>query len=771
MRNTLISLPSHTHRQVNRRDFLKGLVAGSLVLSIPLSNSAIAQDAEVKRYGGDAMPGGVKEDPRIFLSITEYGAVSLLCPRAEMGQGIRTSWAMVVADELGADINRVTVFQAPGNEEKYGNQNTDGSRSMRHHFEALRKIGATARTMLANEAASRWQADASVLTVADHKVIHPQHNREFTFGDLATGAAARALPDTDSLVFRSRADFRYIGNKHISLVDNDDITTGNARYGIDAVVEDILFAVVARPPVLGGKVKSFDASSALKIPGVRKIIEIPSSGIPSGFNPLGGIAVVADTTFAATKGRAALKIDWDDGVNGQYDSVEYRKQLEKRSLEPGKVVRNDGDVNRAFEKAASKIEASYYLPHLAHAPMEPPTATVRFKDGQCEVWCSVQAPEAVRTDLANRFDLPLDKVIVNTLLLGGGFGRKSKPDFASEAAIISHNMNGRAVKLVFTREDDIQNSFYHTVSVERLEAGLDEEGNVTSWLHRTLAPSITSIFTDDPKHEAAFELGQGAVDLPFAIANVRVENPEAMAHTRIGWFRSVSNIPHAFAIQCFVAELAHAAKKDPKDYLLSLIGKDRNVFADKWKDMWNYGENPALYPLETGRLRTVVERAAEEAGWGKTMPSRQGMGIAVHRSFLSYAAVVVQVQIADNGEIIIPRVDIAFDCGPVINPDRVRSQLEGAVIQGISLATLGEISFKNGRVEQSNFHNYQLTRMHVSPRQIYTHLIEHDDYSKPLGGVGEPGLPPVAPALLNAIFAATGKRIRDLPVRTADLKI
>ncbi|WP_323816485.1 xanthine dehydrogenase family protein molybdopterin-binding subunit [Cellvibrio sp. NN19] len=756
----------------NRRDFLKGIIASGLALYIPLSSEATAEEQQsVKLYGGDAMPGGVKDDPRIFLTISESGEIVILCPRAEMGQGIRTSWAMVIADELGADINRVTVLQAPGDETKYGNQNTDGSRSMRHHFQALRKIGASARTMLVEEAASRWKTDSTKIRVESHKLHHQDIEKSFEFGELAKAASLRKLPSQSSLVFRSSKDFKYVGQARIGLVDNNDITTGVAKYGIDAIVDEMVFAVVARPPVFGGSVESYDASDALKIAGVLKVVPIPPSSIPSGFQPLGGVAVVAETTYAAIKGREALKIKWNDGVNGNYDSIEYRKNLERLSLKPGKVVRDDGNVDEEFERSDRKLSASYYLPHLAHAPMEPPTATARFKKGKCEVWCSVQAPEAVRTDISKRFGLSLDDVIVHTLLLGGGFGRKSKPDFASEAAIISHALQGRAVKLTFTREDDIQNGFYHTVSVERLEATLDDKGKVTAWLHRTLAPSITSIFTKDPKHEAAFELGQGAVDMPFAIPNVRVENPEAQAHTRIGWFRSVSNIPHAFAIQSFVAELAHEAGKDPKDYLLELVGPDRIAFADKWNEMWNYGENPKLYPLETSRLRGVVERAAKEASWGKPLPPRHGLGIAVHRSFLSYAAIVVHVQVSDKGEVNIPRVDVAFDCGPVINPDRVRSQLEGAVIQGISLATLGEITFKNGRVEQSNFHNYELTRMHVSPREIHTHLIEQSSYDKPLGGVGEPGLPPVAPALVNAIFAATGKRIRSLPIKTDDLKV
>lgn len=331
-------------------------------------------------------------------------------------------------------------------------------------------------------------------------------------------------------------------------------------------------------------------------------------------------------------------------------------------------------------------------------------------------------------------------------------------------------MGGRAVKLTFTREDDLRNGYLHTVSVERLEAGLDAAGKPVAWRHRTVAPTIQSLFMPDPRHEGAFELAMGAVDVPFAIPNLRVENPQAPAHTRIGWFRSVSNIPHAFAVQCFVAELAAAAERDPKDYLLELIGPDRLIDPAALSDAWGYGEDPKRYPFDTGRLRRVIEKAAAEAGWGRKLPPGHGLGIAAHRSFVSYAAAVVEVAVAPDGRLTIPRVDIAFDCGAVINPDRVRAQLEGAVVQGVSLATLGEISFKAGRVEQSNLHDYPLTRIDGAPREIHTHLITPTGFDKPLGGVGEPGLPPIAPALANAIHAATGKRVRSLPIRAEALK-
>ena len=746
---------------LSRRGFLRGLAAGSFVLATGI-RPARAQET---KYGAEAMSGGLKDDPRIFLAIADDGTVSLLCHRAEMGQGVRTSWAMVVADELEAELDRVRVLQAPGDEARFGNQNTDGSRSMRHHFQALRRIGAAARQMLEQEAAGRWKVPVAEVRAERHEVVHAASGRRIGFGELARAAALRPVPAADALVFKRPADFRYIGRDGVALVDNLDITTGKAVYGIDARIEGMAYAVIARPPVYGGKVKRFDATRALQVPGVVKVVPIEETPIPSAFQPLGGVAVIADNTYAAIKGRAQLDIEWDDGPNAGYDSAAYRAALEAASRQPGKVVRSNGDVDTALAGAARRVEASYYVPHLAQAPMEPPTATARVTAELCEVWCSVQNPEAIRADLSKRFGLPLENVIVNTLLLGGGFGRKSKPDFASEAAILSRALDGRPVKLTFTREDDLHNGYLHTVSVARLEAGLDAEGRPQAWLHRTVAPTIQSIFVPDAQQAGAFELAMGAVDMPLAIPNVRIENPPAPAHTRIGWFRSVSNIPHAFAIQSFVAELAAAAGRDPKDYLLELLGPDRVIDPASVSDQWLYGEDPKRYAYDTARLRGVIERVASEAGWGRKLPQGHGLGIAAHRSFVSYAAVVVEAAVDDEGRLTIPRVDIAFDCGAVINPDRVRAQLEGAVIQGISLATVGEISFKAGRVVQSNFHDYPVTRIDGAPKQIHTHLVTPTGFDAPLGGVGEPGLPPVAPALCNAIFAATGKRIRSLPIR------
>ena len=500
---------------------------------------------------------------------------------------------------------------------------------------------------------------------------------------------------------------------------------------------------------------------AMKVPGVEKIIVIEGTPPPSKFQPIGGIAVIARNTWAAIKGRDALVIKWDDGPHASYDSVAYKAQLEETARKPGKVVRNEGDADNALATAAKTVFAEYYAPHLAHAPMEPPCATARVADGKCEVWAAVQSPGGTRNELVDKLGFKPEDVTVNVTLLGGGFGRKSKPDFVLEAALLSREMGGAPVKVTWTREDDLHHDYLHTVSAERIDAGLDAQGRVVAWRHRTVAPTIRATFAPDPKLEQPGELSQGVIDVPFAIPNLRCEVGEAEAHTRIGWFRSVYNIPHGFAVQSFAAELAHAAGRDPKDMLLELLGPARLVKPPA--EYTNYGDPLETFPIDTARLRRVVELVADKAEWGKKLLPRHGQGIAVHRSFVSYIATVVEVAVDDKGRLSVPRVDTAIDCGFAANPERIYSQVEGAAVMGLSLAKYGEISFKNGRVEQNNFDGFQVARIDEAPPITHVWIVPNG-IDVPSSGVGEPGLPPFAPALCNAIFAATGKRIRRLPI-------
>jgi isoquinoline 1-oxidoreductase beta subunit len=572
------------------------------------------------------------------------------------------------------------------------------------------------------------------------------------------------VPAADKIKLKDPSAFRYIGKGTTPAYDLFDITTGKAVYGQDVMLPGMKFAVIARPAVVGGKVASVDSSAALKVPGVEKVVTLPPPPAVYKFAPLGGVAVIARSTWAALKGRDALKITWDDGPNKSYNSKAYRAQLEASVKKPGKVERNVGDADKALGSAAKVITKEYYAPHIHHATMEPPAATARMNQGRWEVWAPVQSPGGARDEVAAALGITTAELTLYPTLLGGGFGRKSKCDFAIEAALLSKELGGTPVKVVWTREDDVRHGFYHTVTAERFEAGLDASNKVVAWRHRSASPSILSTFAPDPKHPFFIELGMGLVDTPFDVPNIRVESGEAQSHVRIGWFRSVNNVVNAWAIQSFVAEMAHELGKDPKDFLLELIGPPRTVdprqqVTTPW---WNYGEPFQTYPIETARLRNVAELAAKEAGWGKQLPKGQGLGIAAHRSFVTYVATVVHVAV-DKGKITIPRVDTAIDCGYCVHPERVRSQIEGAAVMGLSLAKYGAITMKNGAVEQSNFNDYAVARIDEAPTEVRTHIVQHG-IDVPPSGVGEPGVPPFAPALCNAIFAATGKRIRELPI-------
>lgn len=750
---------------VSRRNLLKGVVAGGglvIAAQVPGMRAALAAYAT----GADKMPNGVVTDPHIFVSIAPDGIVSIVAHRAEMGTGAaRTTLPMIVADELDADWARVRIVQSPGDEKKYGNQDTDGSRSVRHFIQPMRHCGAAARLMLETAAAKRWGVDVGECQAQLHEIVHKPTGRKLGYGALAADAAALPTPAADKVRLKEPSAFRYIGKGNVPVVDLFDITTGKANYGQDMMLPGMKFAVIARSPVVGGKVTSFDASAAVKVPGVEKVVAIAPTPAPAKFAPLAGVAVIARNTWAALKGRDALKIVWDDGPNKAHSSAAYKTQLEEAVRKPGKLERNEGDVDKALAGAARVITGEYFAPHLAHATMEPPAAMARMSGGKVEVWAPLQSPGGARDDIAKHLGLKPEEVTVHCTLLGGGFGRKSKCDFAIEAALLTRELGGVPVKVVWTREDDIRHDYYHTVTADRFEAGLDAANKVIAWRHRSAAPTFMSNFVPDPKHPSGIELGMGWVDTPFNVPNIRMESGEAASHVRIGWFRAVNNVMHAWSIQSFISELAHQLGRDPKDFLLEMIGPARIVDPRKTvtTELWDYGEPFETYPIDTGRLRRVAELAAERAGWGRQLPKGRGLGIAAHRAFVSYIATVVEVAVDDKGNITVPRVDTAVDCGFCVNPERVRSQIEGAAVMGLTLAKYGSVTLKDGRVEQGNFDDFPLVRIDESPTETRVHIVEHG-IDVPSSGVGEPGVPPFAPALCNAIFAATGKRIRRLPI-------
>jgi isoquinoline 1-oxidoreductase beta subunit len=683
-----------------------------------------------------------------------------------MGQGIRTGLAQIMADELEADWSKVVVEQAEG-DAKYGDQYTDGSRSIVKNFDRLREMAALARQMLEQAAAETWGVDVKEVKARDHKVHHDATGRSIPYGDLVEKAASHDVPTEAGVNLKERKDWKFIG-KPVPNVDLVDVAHGKAIYGIDVKLPGMKYASIQRPPVLRGKVKSYDSAKALAFPGVEQVIEMPMppANEPVGFRSLGGLAVIASNSWAANEGRKLLDIQWEDGANAVYDSVSYRALLEDKARQPGDVRRNRGDVDAAFKPDAEVVEAAYWSPHFVHAPMEVPAAVANVSGDTLEVWACCQDGQALRKSAAEAIGMDEAKVTARVTLLGGAFGRKSKPDFAAEAAWLSKTI-GAPVKVTWMREDDVQNGFYHAAAAQVIRAAVDDKGKPTAWHHRTVFPAIMNIFTGQTK-PGTWELDFGATDLPYDIPNIRLESGDVPVYVRIGWKRSVQNIFHAFAINSFTHELATAAGRDHLEFVRELIGPDRHIdlTADGVADYFNYDNDIAKYPIDTARLRNVLDIAAKAGEWGKPMPARSGRGLAVHRSFLTYVATVVEAEVSADGRVSIPRVVMAADCGTTVNPDRVKAQMEGSCIYAMSAAFFGEITAKGGRVQQHNFDDYPVARMDTSPKSIDVHLVESD---APPGGAGEPGVPPFAPALCNAIFAATGKRIRALPIAQHDL--
>jgi isoquinoline 1-oxidoreductase subunit beta len=748
-----------------RREFLKTLLgAGALVLSVRWMppETVFAAGTDPTTAGSVPMANGPLH-PNVYLAIDTDGTVYIIAHRSEMGSGSKTALPRIVADELDADWARVKIVQAPG-DEKYGDQDTDGSHSVRSFFDTLREAGGTARLMLLNAAAAQWNKPVTECHTELHQVIHAPSGKKLGYGELAASAAKLEVPKKEDVKLKAPTEWRYIG-KGTPNYDLKDMCDGKALYGQDTHMDGMLYASVAHPPVFGSTAKTVDDKAALAVAGVKQTASIDGFKPPVGYQTLGGVAVLADNTWAAMQGKKKLKIEWEKSPHSVYNSDAYKKELQETARKPGKVARENGNVDAIFSKGGKIVEAEYYAPLLAHASMEPPAALAVFRDGKVEVWAPTQNPQGAKEAVASAMGLKKEDVTVNVTLLGGAFGRKSFPDFVVEAAVLAKK-TGKPVKVVWSREDDIKFDTYHSVAAMYMKAALAADGKPEAWLQRTVFPPIGTTFDPKNTYAPADELGLGFTDLPFALPNHRVENGPATAHVRIGWLRSVANIYHAFAVHSFADELAHAAGRDSLDYLQQLLGPDRIIPKEELpKDYSNYDGAYEQYPIDTARFRRVLSLATEKAGWGKQKSGNGfGMGIAMHRSFLTYVATVVQVQVNDAGQVQIKRVDTALDAGTVVNPEMARQQFEGAAVMGASLAFYGEITAKDGAIEQSNFNDYQVARMKDAPRETHIYIVPSD---APPAGIGEPGLPPFAPALCNAIFAATGKRVRELPLTRA----
>lgn len=721
---------------LSRRRFMQGGTALVLGAATPsLSGGATAASDATATLA-----------PNVFLAIDGNGAVTVTASRSEMGQGVRTALAQIVADELEADWSAITVEQAVG-DPVYGDQNTDGSQSIRLLFDTLRQAGAAAREMLRAAAADQWGVPVAECAAAGHAVRHRPSGRELGFAPLVAAAAKLPVPSNPPL--KRRADYRHIGKTRVH-VDANDVVDGKAAFGMDVTPPNMAHAVIVRPPVLGAAVVGFE--EPLAQPGLIAVETLDGVGLGGVFQPLGGVAVVADRTWTAIKIAAGLQVEWGASPHDGFDSAILAGQLRDLVGTSGERLFDQGDVDSAFVGTGQQVEALYETAFLSHAPMEPPCALANVTADGCAVWAPVQDPQSTRGLVAQHLGLDPAQVTVHVTLLGGAFGRKSKPDFVLEAVELSKRLE-RPVRVTWRREDDIRHDYYHAASAQYHKAQLDAEGRPTAWLQRTAFPSIQTTFNKAAVAPAEWELEMGFSNLPFRVPNQRFEYAGAEPGVRIGWLRSVCNIFHSFSGNVFIDELAAAAGQDPIAYRLALLGESGEL---KVPGM----QPPEGHPLDLGRLRRVIERARDASGWDAARAAGRHMGFAVHHSFRSYVAAVVEVAERAGG-IAAEGVHVVLDCGTYINPDTCKAQMEGAVVFGLSIAMHGEITMREGRVEQDNFDGYPVLRMGESPR-IAVELVDSDALP---AGVGEPGVPPVPPAFVNAVFAATGKRHRSLPMR------
>ena len=709
---------------MERREFLKFTVAasGGLLIGIYLPSAS-----KLARADENVADGFM---PNAFVRIGSDDRITVICNHSEMGQGVYTALPMLLAEELDADWNKVHFESAPVdpkyNHPVFGMQMTGGSTSVWSSFQQFREAGAAARAMLVAAAAQQWNVDPATCRTESGAVLDAS-NRRLTYGQLAEAAAKMTQPAKAPL--KDPKAFKLIG-KPLKRLDTSEKANGKAIFGIDVKQPGMLTAVVARAPIFGATMKSFDDSHARGMPGVRKIVAVPS-----------GVAVIADSFWQAKTARHALRVEWDEGAMGNFSTSQMMEEYREKAKTPGKSVRHDGDAEAALASAVKKIEAVYEVPFLSHLMMEPLNCAVDLRANSCEIWTGTQFQTVDRMNAAKVAGLAPEKVQIHTTYLGGGFGRRANPqsDFVVEAVHVA-KAAGVPVKIVWTREDDMHGGWYRPAFLHAIAGGLDAEGNAVVWRSRLVGQSIMAGTPFEAMMTKGYDPAsvEGTDDLPYEIPNLAVEYQQTKVNVPVQWWRSVGHSHTGFATECFVDELAGLAKKDPCEFRRNLLRK---------------------HPRHLG----VLELAAQKAGWGTPLPQGRGRGIAVHASFESYTAQVAEVSV-EEGRVRVHRMVCAVDCGRYVNPNIIAAQLEGGAIMGASAALFQELTFEKGRLQQTNFHTFPVMRMNETP-EIETYLVESTEKS---GGIGEPGVPCAAPAICNAVFAATGKRTRRLPIRMAE---
>jgi len=741
---------------VSRREFMRlsAAIGGGLVLAVSLPG---CRDAGTETGGGLAvtenahgtpMPEGEAWAPGVWLRLHPDNTATITVANSEMGQGVRTTLALLVAEEADLDWNRVRVVQAPADEATYGRQGTGGSGSVRTAWMPLREAGATARAVLVAAAAAELGVPATELTTEDSHVVHGSTGRRVPYADLLDRAATLDLPEEVSL--KAPADWKLLGGEHVG-VDAKDVVRGRAEYGIDVEFPGMRYAAIARTPVHGGTVRTYDATAALAVPRVREVVEVPAVG--GDTNVHAGIAVIADDTWSAIRGRDALEIEWNPGEGAGHSSEGYLEAMRVGADGPGAVLVNRlGDPDAILDGGgADVLRADFEVPFISHATMEPMNATAHFAGGRMRVKAPTQFPNWARQATAAALGIPVEQVSVEVSLIGGGYGRRINPDYAVEAALVARQVDG-PVKVQWTREDDLRHDFYRPTACHRLEAVLDDEGYPLAWRQRFCTPAISATIAERIDEEAfGVSESDGGANMMYRVPNRSCEYTYLPSHITRGWWRAVHTTHNTFAVEVFLDELAERAGIDPVEYRLALIDEytlDRP------------GTSPR-FPRSAERLRGVVARAAEAADWGRSLPAGRGMGVACAIDHLSYSAEVIEASVED-GQVVVHNAWCAVDCGPVISPNHGRAQVEGALIQGLSAALHERLTVEEGAIVEGNFDTYPLLRMREAPRNVEVHFVETDAHPT---GLGEPGLPPAAPALANALYGATGRRFRTLPIR------